>query len=533
MSLNGGSMDSFVDYWHQVKQKTQNQCYFYYRNHSQWQGVSIDEFIRRVELLKQYFQSELKIMGRRLAIMADNCVDWDIIQFAALLSGGTVLGIPTNESRKNIVSYHNLTQFDILVVDNINRLQNIPTTVNRSLKNILTFDQLHKPKKQIKKTQLNIHSHDLALIVFTSGTTGTPKALAFTHKQLVLAIETLANHFSFLESNRILAWLPMYNTFQRMTNFVTLFLNGQIYYLEDPKNVSQSILEVKPQVFQTVPRFFEKVYDHLNPILNKWPVKLAANIGFKKLINVYINKIIFGGKLKYLISGSALLHPDYAHFFENLGFKIINAYGTSECLIPLCTSSVVDKCVGQVGRPLPNIEIQQSTRGEILLKSEALAKQIINNNLESLPLDDNGYYHTGDLAKTNLMGEFFLKGRLAHYFKTSTGKRVQPESIEQEILKISGVEHALVFGEGQKYLSVLLDINRKVWPQPDNQLLEQLSHEISKLDLPLGLKPVDIYLSPNSFSWETGELTLNMKMRRTHILERHIKPLSIIKSNTN
>jgi long-chain acyl-CoA synthetase len=389
---------------------------------------------------------------------------------------------------------------------------------------------------------------DRATIIFTSGTTGAPRAIAYTHAQLYLAVEAICDAFHFIgPDGRMLCWLPLSNLFQRVVNLAAVRNGPVTHLLDDPRRVMQVVATVSPDVFIGVPRFFEKLMEGIRtevaaqPLWRRTFVRWAWNTGRKassrrlaghalpptlRLAQAMAERVVLrrvrgvmGERLRCMVSGSAPAPAHLLREFHALGWPVLEAYGLSESVLPMAMNRLSDFRLGSVGRPVKGNEIVVAKDGAIRVRGPGVFAGYVGET-DQAGLDTDGYYRTGDIGYFDADGYLYLTGRSSDLIKTSTGRRIAPAAVEALLLKAPGLDQAVVIGNGRKYLVALGTCPQCEQDGPARAQLEralrQATARISPHERPRGMA-----LLPRAFSLELGELTPNMKLRRAAIEVLH------------
>ena len=493
-----------------------------------------------------------------------NAIQWEIIQHAVFRMGGVVIGLDLNDSPQRIGDILGRCAPKTLFIDCPARLHQIPPDHLKSFHRVISnqlddssisnaricrFDDMPLSLQPMDHSAPNASS--FATVIFTSGTTGRPKALWYTHHQIVTAIRSIANGFADLPDQAHTAcWLPLANPFQRIINLCAIASNWISFVVPDPTQIMQTVQAIEPHFFAAVPRFYEKLLQAIEggiqqkPLwqraLAMWAVGIGRSMAEKSLGGknivwhlkwmhrmadaLVLGKIrrMMGGQLKYLISGSAPLSKELIAKYRGLGWSILEAYGISENIAPIAMNTPGAARAGSVGRPLPENAIKIADDGEILVQSGCLAKNIT-------PKNNGGYYCTGDIGKLDAQGYLWLAGRKNDIFKLSTGRKIIPQAIEQALAKLDGVEHCIAMGHNRKYVIALLNVPTDRWrclkgrQGGEDRARAYLKRQarMACSHLPRYCQPADILVINDCFSSRTGELTTNNKLRRNAVLSKY------------
>lgn len=533
-----------------------------------WQAISWKQFNTDVgNLSAKLFNAGLQ-PGDQVGILMPNSIHWETIQHAVLRLGGVVIGLDLNDPPGRMREVFSLCSLRHLFVDNTSRLKQIPDENLKNFKLIITATTDNDTNRGLPiKTipELNAASQSFtnpsvtgdmkATIIFTSGTTGHPKSLSYSHKQLSIAVQAIVPFLHVLPNQtHSAAWLPLANPFQRIINLIAIDLNWKTFLVPAPGAIMATVNEINPHFFPGVPRFYEKLHQGIEQNIARMPGIMQRLAHWaKRTGKSYKQKIISGGapslfltlkygiantlvlkKIRsiigqneaYFISGSAPLSKEIIKDFEGLGWNVLEAYGVSENIIPMAMNVPGFIRHGSVGRPFAENDIKIDEHDEISVKSPGLA-------LELAPTTDNGYYKTGDIGTLDKDGYLWLTGRKSDMFKLSTGRKIIPGAVEHALKQIDGVEHSIAAGKNKKYVVALLNIpeaklkemhEKHSGPSGTRKYLRDQAKEACA-HLPHYSQPADVLIVSDSFTPHTGELTANLKLRRSFILEKYNQDL--------
>ncbi len=519
--------------------------------------------------------------GSRVALLGSNCAQWDICQFASFLAGGMVVGLDTLETPERLAAVCTQLEITHLVSDHreqavtlegmlgAERLLHlgfaatvVETRDDDQALQLPTGPTRHEDWDLIGPTLPN--PTDAAIVIFTSGSSGAPRPIAYTHEQVLSAVEAILLTFDDLcEESRLACWLPLSGLFQRVLNFSAIGAGAMTHYVADPRKVIDYLPDIQPTIFVAVPRFLEKLMQGIEDQLNTRPqwaqllfhiaiakgdvVTRAARSGqpapiVTRLAHSILDRLVLararkvlGQRLHYVVSGSAPMPEWLLERFHAMGILILEAYGLSENIIPVCTNVKQRFRFGTVGQPLRQSQFKVAADGEILVNGPGVFHGYWKaREKATAQLDDQGFLHTGDICELDADGFVKIIGRKNDVFKTSTGRRVAPALVENALKQVPGVEHAVLFGAGQPELTALLvmeagasdgqtaTIPWRTWSTSGwlpNDAAESLQKALSRVlaPLPAHLRPAFVVVTERPFSVQTGELTTNLKMRRTAV----------------
>ncbi len=422
---------------------------------------------------------------------------------------------------------------------------------------------------EVEDISKSINTEDLATIIYTSGTTGRPKGVMLTHQNIVSNVlgsnpripEIKGMDFSDI---KILSFLPICHIFERMLFYLYQYNGYAIYFAESIEKMGDNIKEVQPHIMSVVPRLIEKVYDKIYDKgtsagglkskiflwalgVNKAKEKLGKPSGLQEII---ADKLVFskwreglGGNIITLVSGSAALSARLNKMFQNAGIPILEGYGLTETSPVISVNSFGKIKVGTVGHPLDNLEVKIQEDGEITVKGPSVFKGYFKNEeMTKEAFTADGFFKTGDIGHFDEEGYLHITDRKKEMFKTSGGKYIAPQVIENLAKASKFIEQIMVVGDGEKMPCAFVqpDFNFiKNWAERKElkigetpaemvkspELKERIGKEIAYLNTKLGnweqIKKFE--LTPEVWSIELGLLTPTLKLKRKAVKERYLK----------
>ena len=453
-----------------------------------------------------------------------------------------------------------------------------------TMKGVFTFDKIDgapnwneildlgnddATQNEVDDLSNSINSEDLATIIYTSGTTGRPKGVMLTHHNIVsnvLASDPRIPRVKGLQNSdiRILSFLPICHIFERMLFYLYQFNGYSLYFAESIEKMGDNIKEVKPHIMSVVPRLIEKVYDKiydkgtsaggLKSKIFLWALgvnKAKQKIGKPSgLMETIADKLVFskwreglGGNIITLVSGSAALQPRLNKMFQNAGIPILEGYGLTETSPVISVNSFGKIKVGTVGHVLENLDVKIQEDGEITVKGPSVFKGYFKNEeMTKEVFTEDGYFKTGDIGHIDEEGYLHITDRKKEMFKTSGGKYVAPQVIENQAKASKFIEQIMVVGDGEKMPCALIqpDFNFvQHWAERKQinvgttteemanspELKERINKEIDYLNTKLGsweqIKRFE--LTPEVWTIDSGVLTPTLKLKRKAVKERFIK----------
>ncbi len=532
--------------------------------------------------------------GDKIGIISGNRVEWTFVDIGILQIGAVNVPFYPNTSEDNYKYIFEDADVKFVFVENnalYNKVKNVEKKLGRNLERIYTFDDIKNVDnwKQVMdaadendRDKLNalidkVEKNDLATIIYTSGTTGEPKGVKLTHYNIISNVLSLAEIMPHDNYSRTISFLPLCHIFERTAMYFYIYIGRSVHYPESLDKLSENILEVKPHYFITVPRLLEKIFEKIMEkghelsfpkiAIFGWAVNLANhfdsmgyNNWFYKFRLYFARKLVFdkwkeslGGEIKSIISGSATLQPKLARIFTAAGIQIIQGYGLTESS-PVLTSNRYEKGsynLGTVGPAIPEVEIKIGEKNEILAKGPNVMKGYYNKPEETARVIDNdGWFHTGDTGEF-VDGKFLkITGRLKEIFKTSGGKFIAPQPIENKMKESFFIEHIMVVGENEKFAGALilpefgflkrwckgkgLQFESNYEMIKSERVKDRIMKEVNKYNKRFGhIQQVKkIVLVADPWSVETGELTPTLKPKRKVIKEKYKNEIeSIYKNN--
>lgn len=529
--------------------------------HGRWTPVTWREHATRVERLARAFATTGIRPGDRVGLLAATSVRWDLAQAALLAAGALVVGIDLNypdETCRGVLARTGLRAViagDRAVVERLARLAG-PVAVLAVLDpagapDLPTVDGLiaRAPENagdNAGRAALPPPAAEApAIVVFSSGTTGDPKGIAYSHAQVLLAARALVRAFPDVDADaRLVCWLPLANLFQRILNVCAVTTGSASWVIADPRDVTTALAVARPHLFIGVPKFYERVHAQMDLHVAEQPgwqralvgralaagaaraaagdapgmrVRLAASLA--DILVLRKLRAVFGGAVRHLVSGSAPLPEHVAARFAALGLPIHEAYGVSECIVPVSLSRPGAARPGTVGKPLAEGAVRIAEDGEILVGGPGR----FTGYLDGAAADE--WWPTGDLGAFDADGFLRVTGRRSEAFKTATGRWVQPHAVEGRLAAIPAVEHAAVFGRARPGVVALLALGERPIAGADDPRALAAAVVQATASLPRHARPVGVVVTRERLSIARGDMTANLKLRRQSIEARFAEAL--------
>jgi long-chain acyl-CoA synthetase len=411
--------------------------------------------------------------------------------------------------------------------------------------------------------------NDLATIIYTSGTTGEPKGVMLTHGNFLKAFESHIEFFKFKnpENEHSLSFLPLSHVFERIWAIFMLHVGAQIYMSENPKLIAETLKEVRPTMMCSVPRLYQKIHSGINEKIQKssivkqkiflWAVKTGVkftdnkrknikNSAFSKLKNKIADKLVFskiraqmGGRLWFMPVGGAALSTELTQFFDAIGIHLTIGYGLTETTATVTCFPLENYEYGTCGKALAGVEFIIGTDNEILVKGNGVMIGYYKKpEATSKVFTTDGWFKTGDSGKLDDKGNLIIVDRIKDLMKTSTGKYITPQPIENLLTNDSFIQQAVIIGDNKPYVTALLvpdfealkklalkfELKFESFEELVNldKIKEFYSEKINGLQKNLASfeKIKNFKLLPVEFNMDLGEITPTLKIKRNIILQK-------------
>jgi long-chain acyl-CoA synthetase len=557
-------------------------------NGSKWQPFTWAEVDKIADKIAAGLLSLGLAHQDKISILGATQFDWAICDLAGIRAGGVTVGVyPTlTGEQSHYVIQKSESKF--LFIDEESQFKKIEPYLSElpHLQRVILWQgkvahplvmSLDELKKQgeialqanpelVQTAEARIKPEDWAIFIFTSGTTGLPKAAIVSHQNIVNQV----NQVQLVdESDRMLFFLPLAHVAERVVGHYTRVRHGvTAAFVNDLGKVIEALQEIKPTCFGSVPRIFEKIYNKVQGELQKasptkrkifaWALKigkdyterqaqgksiplflrlqypLADTLVLKKMRN------LFGGEAKFTISGAAPISLEILEFFRASGLLILEGYGLTETS-GLVTMNFPDAYrFGSVGKALPTAEIKIAEDGEILVRGAVIFQGYFQDEAKTQELfTEDGWFCTGDIGKIDSEGFVYITGRKKDIIITSGGKNVTPSNIEQLIIGHPLIEQVLVHGDRRKYLTALLTLepeNAQTWAKQqgiDYQSVSDIGeHPTLRAEIETFIEQINTQLAqyetikdfailPELLSIEGGELTPTLKIKRNVVEQKY------------
>ena len=548
-----------------------------------WESTSTQVFYDKVQQAsRKLMQMGVKHGDKIALISTNNRTEWCIMDQAVLQLGATTVPIyPTITGPEyEYVLIHSESKYcfisDAEIFEKLKAVEK-----NTMLEGIYAFEDVKgceswnmlfenddpSLQNKVEDAKAAVKPEDLATIIYTSGTTGLPKGVMLSHGNVVSNVLSATQKLPLTQNKNVaLSFLPVCHIFERVILYIYYHNRIEIHFAESLETISENLNEVHPYFMTAVPRLLEKVYDkiyargaELSGIKQKlfyWAVDLGLKYepygrnGFFYEFKLGIaRKLIFskwkealGGNLELISSGSAALQPRLARVFSAAGMTIAEGYGMTESS-PVITVSEEDNQglrFGSVGKPIDGVEVKIAEDGEILCKGPNVMQGYYKDPEKTAETIVDGYLHTGDIGEIDGDGFLRITDRKKELFKTSGGKYIAPQPLENQMKQSLFIEQIMVIGEGQKMPAALIqpafeyveswaqenniDVGKNLKSICQNQaLIEAINADINKHNQNFGkweqIKKFE--LTPDAWSIDDGHLTPTMKVKRKIVKEKY------------
>jgi long-chain acyl-CoA synthetase len=545
-----------------------------------WVPISSAELYRNVVGVARALQSWGICQGDRVAILSENRPEWTTTDFAALALGGITVPIYSTQTAEQTSYILNDSGARIIAVSTKDQLEKVLTIQRRTpLEHILVMDavetahavhmqglMLHGPNEpdpEFDARSQSIAPDDLATIIYTSGTTGTPKGVMLTHENMASNIAQSMAAFGFGSKDELsVSFLPLSHVTARHVDFALLYRGVVLAYCREIARLSRVLEEVQPNIFIAVPRVYEKIRQQVifktagfpKSAIYRWALSVGRAHRAETLAGTQptslswkiAHKLIFskvragmGGKAEEFISGGAPLGRELAEWYADIGIPIHEGYGLTETSPVIAVNTPTTHKLGTVGKPLPNIEVRIAEDGEVLARGPSIFTGYWNRPEETAAAFVDGWFKTGDIGHLDSDGFLSITDRKKDLIKTSGGKFIAPQPIENSLKLNPLIGTAVVIGDRRKFPAVLISPYFPVledWARANQvnfgsreilvanirvqalyeEIVEELNQNLARFE-----KLKRVIVVAEEFSAADGTMTHTFKIRRRGIEERY------------
>jgi long-chain acyl-CoA synthetase len=601
--MSTGAPRTLNELFNQAMRKRANQVVMRYKRDRRWQditGAQLDERVRNLALALHRLGVRA---GDRVALLAESCPEWSVTDYAILANGAVSTPIYPTQAVDQVEYILRNSGARILFISNAKQLRRIQPALDsiksKERPRIIMFEAPKEEKSKedkkegavttladLEKTgreessqrpqlyeQLSSQSQpdDLATIIYTSGTTGEPKGVMLTHHNMVSNALNSGEVFDLRPDDSALSFLPLSHVFERTVLYIYMAFGVVINFARGVETVAEDIKEVRPTVVTAVPRLFEKIYATINkraaeqPPMKQKIFHRAVEVGREvatlrdkgKRVPIrlalelkVLDRLVFtkwreaiGGKLRFFVSGGAALPPELAYIFAGADITILQGYGLTETSPVVSFNRPDANRIGTIGQPIPGVKVRVAEDGELLVQGDNVMQGYYHMADETERVlqryEDGVWFHSGDIGAIDPDGYIRITDRKKDLIKTSLGKYIAPQPIENMIRAIPMVEQAIVIGNARKFPSALIvpsfdalrsyakslgleaKENSELTRHP--RIVEYFKKKVDEVTRELAPheKIKKIALLDREFSVESGELTPTLKVRRKFVEDKH------------
>lgn len=552
------------------------------KENGSWRKYSTNEYLEAVRNLSYAFLQLGINPGDKIGLISNNRPEWNFVDYACLQTGA--LNVPlyptiSEHDLKHVIGEAEISYFfvanealyekvkicaagsSIKEIFCFNEIAQV-----RNLKDLLEIGRNNPQAEKLAAIKSTIKPNDLATIIYTSGTTGNPKGVMLSHRNFLSNVEATKDLAPFENTWRALSFLPLNHVYERMLSYLYVQQGVSVYYAESLETIAANLKEVKPQMFVTVPRLLEKVYDKIvatgsqltgvKKSLFFWALNLGlryeqfgVNGWWYEFQLKLANKLIFskwrealGGNIVCVVSGGSALQPRLARVFHSARIKVLEGYGLTETSPVIAVNTFDNKNIrfGTVGPVINNVQLKFAEDGEICVKGpNVMLGYYKHKDLETEVFDADGWFHTGDIGE--LVEGRFLKitDRKKEMFKTSGGKYITPQLIENKLKESRFIEQVMVIGENEKFpaafivpsfSSIVQWCEKRKIPYTTNEdmikhpdVLKRIQEEVDLTNASFAqherIKRFE--LLPHEWTIDNGELTPKLSLKRKIIMAKN------------
>ncbi len=565
---------------------------YFIKEKSGWASTTWEEFRRQAREVSLGLMSLGLQKGDTVSILGDTRPEWVVCDFGVICAGGISVGIYQTNTAHQAEYIIKDSGSKIVFVENQEQLDKI-LSVKESLEgltHIIVWDEYSAPQNdavlslrdlmekgnqrsdelsaELERLEGSVAPDDTAILIYTSGTTGPPKGAIITHKNIMAQLRSLEHVIPSQEGDSMMAFLPMSHVAEHVVGFLLRVYNGvEAYYAESLDKLIENSQEVKPTIFGSVPRIFEKVHTRVltgvesakpgkQRIFN-WAMKVGLEVsrhkqkkeaiplglrfkhGFADVLVLKKLRNVFGGRVKFFVTGAAPIALDILEFFHAAGMLIIEVYGLTESTGVSNSNTLDNYKFGTVGPAIPDTEVRLAEDGEILIRGDVVFKGYLNREEETRETIKDGWLYTGDIGVIDEDGFLRITDRKKNIIVTAGGKNITPSNIENIVKTDPLISQVLVHGDRRNFLSALITLD----PEESVKLAGERGISI---DDPAGLasnpeiitsvqKAVDkaneqvarvqqikkFTILPQDFTVEGGEITPTLKVKRREVEKKY------------
>jgi long-chain acyl-CoA synthetase len=560
------------------------ECVMMVRKTEQWAPISARELSLAVVRTAKALSAWGIKKGDRVAILSENRPEWAIADFACLRLGAVVVPIYATLTNQQVAYILSDSGAKVVFVSTEAQLEKVLSIQSQTaVVQIVVMDEIESPhallmrriieggmqqrEQSVQESELTVTRDDLASIIYTSGTTGIPKGVKLTHGNLTSNMKYSLDGFDAGPGQVSISFLPLSHVTARHADLALLSRGVTLAYCPFIEHLPQALLEVRPHILVAVPRVYEKLHNKVEEsatgLAKKSIYEWALAVGRAHMPEILAgktpesaqwrlaNKLVYskvrerlGGNVKYFVSGGAPLGRELAEWFAAMGIRIHEGYGLTETSPVIALNSPVAHKLGSVGRPLPNVEVRIAEDSEILVRGPSVFRGYWNQPEETEKAFVDGWFKTGDIGDVDQEGFLTVTDRKKDLLKTSGGKFVAPQPIENSLKLNALIGTAVVLGDRRRYPAVIISpqfSRLEAWAHANhiscssremliaNPRVKELYNEIvGQVNRNLGRHEMlkKVLLVAHEFNSDDGTLTPTMKVRRRVIEERYSRQIA-------
>ncbi len=496
--------------------------------------------------------------GDRCLILSENRPYWLMSDIAIMNAGGISVPIFTTYSSNDYKYILSDCKPSIIIVSNNDQFKKIKNFLNPEVKEIISFEKIeHKSllitkileaKDDQKFINKNLKRNMPACIIYTSGTSGTPKGVILSHGGILSNCEGALDILKSLTEKKepvFLTWLPLSHSYEHAVQFIQIFLGAKVFYAESLEKLISNMSEAKPTIMTAVPRFYQNLFSKININLNKQTgfkrklIDKTIELGKKtlkreklnlreKIVNFLCENLVrrkiqkqFGGDLQAFVSGGGALDKTVGEFLNAIGLPTLQGYGLTETSpVVSCNLPGLIK-VETVGPPFKTNQVKIAEDGEILVKGENVMLGYWKKEKETNEILKDGWLHTGDIGEIDSNGYLKITDRKKDIIVNHGGDNISPSKVENFVCNNEKIKQCLVYGDKKNYLVALIVVEKK-----DNNnttigsIIENLNKNLSIIEKIKKFKLID-----EEFTIDNGLMTPTLKLKRKKIIEKYKQDL--------
>jgi long-chain acyl-CoA synthetase len=555
----------------------------YDRSSGKWRDLTWEQMDQGILRWQAALSQENLVTGDRVAVMLRNCPEWVMFEHAALRMGLVVVPLYTADRVENAAYILSDAGVKVLLLEELAQWRAFSGLVHQvgDLTRVVTIQS--SPEKVDDRRVLALHDwlpeqageiqsikadpHQLATIIYTSGTSGRPKGVMLSHHNILTNAYGCSQIVPLSRDDLMLSFLPLSHAYERTGGYyVPMMCGATVAYARSIQQLPEDLLIIRPTILVSVPRIYERVYGGIRAKLAEGSAvsrklfNLTVDVGFSRfeyqqqrdswrlshllwpLLDSLVAKKVMaklGGRLRGAMTGGAALSADVSRIFIGLGLPLLQGYGMTESSPVVCSNTFDNNVPGTVGRPIPGVEVKLGENNALLIHGPNVMLGYWNDpEATKAVLTPDGWLNSGDIARIDENGGITITGRLKEIIVMSTGEKIPPADMEAAILRDPLFEQVMLIGEGRSYLSALVVLNSGHWESLSGQyhlhrdwrnlaqdqkleeiLLEKITRQIS--EFPGYAKVYRVALAQEPWTIENGMLTPTLKLRRGRVLDRY------------